>query len=229
MVRAVFLLGIALGLAPSASVSAESEDPDAIRTAIHSFIQAQTRDLPGRVEVARVEVDPHLRLQRCLEPEPFLPTGAKLWGNTTIGVRCQRPEKWSIFVPVQVRVWTDVVVSARALSRGQTLGPTDVTMQQLDLTQLPPGVLTDPQRAVGRLLSTSVAGGTPLRTDLLRAVSVVLQGQLVRVVFAGEGFRVSTEGRALSSAGVGEPVQVRTASGKLLKGTVLEPGVVEVR
>jgi len=90
-------------------------------------------------------------------------------------------------------------------------------------------VLTDSQQAVGHLLKASVAGGTPLRADLLRAVPVVLQGQLVRVVSAGEGFRVSSEGRALSNAGVGEAVQIRTASGKLLKGIVLEAGVVEVR
>lgn len=229
MARFVFLSGIALGLALSASVVAELQDSTAIRDAVDRFIQAQTRDLPGRVEVGRVDVDPHLRLQRCLELEAFLPTGAKLWGNSTIGVRCLRPEKWSIFVPVQVRVWADVVVSARPLSRGQALGPTDVAMQQLDLTRLPPGALTDPQRAVGHLLTASIAGGTPLRADLLRAVPVVLQGQVVHVVFAGEGFRVSTEGRALSNGGVGETVQIRTASGKLLKGIVLEPGVVEVR
>ncbi|HTT37871.1 MAG TPA: flagellar basal body P-ring formation chaperone FlgA [Burkholderiales bacterium] len=229
MVRSALLFGIALGLTLSASAPAESQDPDAIRGAVLSFVQAQTREAPGRVEVGRLDVDPHLRLQGCTELEAFLPTGAKLWGNSTVGVRCLRPEKWSIFVPVQVRVWADVVVTARALSRGQTLESTDVGLRQLDLTQLPPGVLTDPQRAVGRVLNTALSGGTPLRAGQLREVPVVLQGQLVRVVFAGEGFRVSTEARALSNAGVGEPVQVRTSSGKLLKGTVLEPGVVEVR
>jgi flagella basal body P-ring formation protein FlgA len=223
------IFGAALGLLPVAIAAAELQDPAQIRRAIEALVQAQTHDLPGRVELARAEVDSHLRLARCPELETFLPPGARLWGNSTVGVRCLAPEKWSIFVPVQVRVWADVVVSVRPLSRGQTVTPGDMAAQQLDLAQLPPGVLTDPQRAAGRVLNTSIPGGAPLRADMLRAAPVVLQGQMVRVVFAGQGFQVSSEGKALANAGVGEAVQIRTASGKLLKGIVREAGIVEVR
>jgi len=102
-------------------------------------------------------------------------------------------------------------------------------MQRLDLTQLERGVFTDLEQVIGKVTKTAVSGGTPLRSDQLRAAAVVVQGQQVRVVFSGAGFNVSSEGRALGNAGVGEPVQVRSASGKLLKGIVTGPGVVQVQ
>jgi flagella basal body P-ring formation protein FlgA len=205
------------------------EESRAIRTAVEAFVRAQTESLPGHVEIKSGLVDPQLKFTQCDHLEVSLPPGAKLWGNGTVAVRCEQPEKWSLYVPVQVHVWADVVMSARALPRGETITSNDLAMQRLDLTQLQRGVFTDLQQVIGKVTKTSVSGGTPLRGDLLRAAAVVLQGQQVRVVFAGNGFHVSSEGRALGSAGVGESVQVRTASGKLLKGIVSGPGVVQVQ
>lgn len=205
------------------------EESRTIRTAVDAFVRAQTETLPGHVEVKSGLVDPQLKFTRCDHLDVFLPPGAKLWGNTTVGVRCEAPEKWSLYVPVQIRVWADVVLSARALPRGQTITADDVAMQRVDLTQLERGVFTDLEQVIGKVTKGAVSGGTPLRADQLRSAAVVVQGQQVRVVFSGAGFNVSSEGRAQGNAGVGEPVQVRTASGKLLKGIVTGPGVVQVQ
>ena len=211
------------------AAAAGMEESRAIRTVVDAFVRAQTENLPGHVEIKSSLVDPQLKFTQCDHLEAFLPPGAKLWGNTTVGVRCEAPDKWSLYVPVQVHVYADVVLTARALPRGQAVTMDDVAMQRLDLTLLQRGVFIDLQQVIGRVTKSAVSGGTPLRADQLRAATVVTQGQQVRVVFAGQGFHVSSEGRALGNAGVGEPVQVRTASGKLIKGTVSGPGVVQVQ
>jgi flagella basal body P-ring formation protein FlgA len=225
----LFANTLALAFLIAGPATAGIEESRAIRAAVDAFVGAQTAKLPGHVEIKSGLVDPQLKFTYCEHLEVFLPPGGKLWGNSTVGVRCETPEKWSLYVPVQVRVWADVVLSARALSRGQAIAIDDVAMQRLDLTQLQRGVFTDLQQVIGKVTKAAVSGGTPLRADLLRAAAVVIQGQQVRVVFSGQGFHVSSEGRALGNAGVGEPVQVRTASGKLLKGIVSGPGVVQVQ
>lgn len=220
---------LSLAVLSARPAAAGMEESRAIRTAVDAFVRAQTESLPGHVEIKSGLVDPQLKFTQCDHLEVSLPPGGKLWGNGTVAVRCEQPEKWSLYVPVQVHVWADVVMSARALPRGETITSNDLAMQRLDLTQLQRGVFTDLQQVIGKVTKTAVSGGTPLRGDLLRAAAVVLQGQQVRVVFAGNGFHVSSEGRALGNAGVGESVQVRTASGKLLKGIVSGPGVVQVQ
>ena len=56
----------------------------------------------------------------------------------------------------------------------------------------------------------------------------VVQGQPVKVVSRGPGFQVANDGTALSTAGDGQPAQVRLANGQVLRGTARNGGVVEI-
>jgi len=53
-----------------------------------------------------------------------------------------------------------------------------------------------------------------LKQDMLRAPYAVTQGQKVQLQVEGPGFKVHSEGLALSNAAEGQSVQIRTASGK---------------
>jgi flagella basal body P-ring formation protein FlgA len=72
-----------------------------------------------------------------------------------------------------------------------------------------------------------VGAGQILRYDMLRAPFTVKQGQTVQVQVLGSGFRVSTEGQALSNAADGDTTSARTASGQIVNG-VVKGGVIEV-
>jgi flagella basal body P-ring formation protein FlgA len=103
-----------------------------------------------------------------------------------------------------------------------------LVMVKGDLAGLPNGIVTDMAQAVGRSPTVSLPAGTPLRMDNLKSKPVVLQNQTVRVVSGGNGFSVSAEGRALTNAGEGQVVKVRTPSGAILSGTAREGGIVDV-
>lgn len=154
--------------------------------------------------------------------------GARPWGRTNVGVRCQLEGGWTIYVPVQVKVIGDYLVTARALARGHVIGADDVLARKGDLAELPAGVMTESAQAIGKTLSLSLQSGQLLRSDSLRAAFVVQQGQNVKVVSKGAGFQVATDGRALNNAADGQVVQVRTASGQTVSGIARAGGVVEV-
>lgn len=223
-------LALAAGLAClPRPANAQQQDLEALRRAAEGFAQAQAGDLPGDVTVEVGAIDPRVQLPACASLQAFLPPGARLWGRTSVGVRCKRPENWTLVVPVTVRVMAEALFAARPLARGEPVTPEDLTTQKVDLTQLPAGALTDRSQAVGRVPSVSLAAGLPLRADMLRGAYVVVQGQDVRIVFSGDGFRVSSDGKALGNAALGEYVQVRAASGKVVKGQVSAAGLVEVK
>lgn len=225
MLRVVLLL---VGLDAAVAV-AQNQDLEAVRKAVVEFARGQTVNLPGEVEIELGALDERLQLSACQALQTYLPAGTRPWGRSTVGVRCQKPESWSIIVPITVKVMAEALYTARPLVRGEPLTDQDVAGQRADLTQLPAGVLTDRSQAVGRIANASVAAGLPLRTEMLRGAYVVTQGQDVRIVFSGDGFKVSSEGRALGNAALGETVQVRAASGKVVKGRASAAGVVEVK
>ena len=218
----------ALLAAAESRAQTQWQDLDEVRRAAETFARAQVSALPSQTQVEVAALDPRTRLTRCEGLQPFLAAGARLWGSSNVGVRCVRPNAWSVFVPVTVRVFADVLVTARPLGRGQMLTAADLGRQNLDLTRWPIGLLSDPGEVVGRTTVAALPTGAPLRADMLRAAFAVTQGQHVKIVFLGAGFSASSEGRSLSNAALGEPVQVRSVSGKVLKGVAHAPGVVGV-
>jgi flagella basal body P-ring formation protein FlgA len=206
-----------------------AQDPDRLREAALAFARTQLAGRTGEVQVEAGEVDRRLQLPPCDRLEAFLPAGTKLWGRSNVGVRCLGPEPWSLLVPITIRVMGDAVFTARPLVRGRPVEAADLEVRRVDLTGLPAGVLTEASQALERVPGTSIQAGLPLRAEMLRGATAVAAGQGVRILFLGDGFKVSSEGVALGNAATGDPVQVRAASGRVLRGVVTGPGVVEVR
>ena len=204
------------------------EVPAAIRSTVEQFLRTQAAGLPGEVQVSVGQVDARLALPACSNPEAFLPQGSRVWGKTSVGVRCTVPSPWTVYVPAQVKVIAEYLASAAPLAQGQLVGPNDVVKIKGDLTALPAGVLTESQQAIGRTVAMSIGLGSPLRQDSLKLQQAIVQGQAVRVVSTGAGFSVATEARALNNAAAGQMAQARTPGGQVVSGIARAGGIVDV-
>ncbi|MGJ7507315.1 flagellar basal body P-ring formation chaperone FlgA [Variovorax sp. GT1P44] len=201
--------------------------PDAARSAIDRFLQAQTAGLPGKVTFS-VTTSGSGALPPCDDFEAFMPTGATPWGRVSIGLRCRGEKPWTRFVPAHVAVEGRYYVAARAIEAGQSLGAADVTERTGDLSGLPRSVVTDASALNGVVTANRIAAGAPIRKELIRGVVVIQQGQLVQLVAQGQGFVVSTEGKAMTRAEVGAAVQAKTRDGRLLTGIAGEDGQIRL-
>lgn len=226
--RTLTLAGLAGLLATPAVQAQPRQDAAALKRTVEEFLTVQTGGLPGQVTVAVGAIDPRLSLAACPAPQAFFSPGARAWGKTTVGVRCTAPSNWTIYIQASVTVVGDYIASAVPLVQGQDIEERQLVKLQGDLTTLPPGIATDVSQVVGRSANVSLPPGTPLRLDTLRSKPVVQPGQLVRLVSSGNGFSVSSEARAMSAAGDGQVVRVKTASGQQISGIAKAGGTVEV-
>ncbi|WP_303785412.1 flagellar basal body P-ring formation chaperone FlgA [Azovibrio restrictus] len=221
-----FLLGC-ISLAALAAPP-QTNDHGPLLRLVEDYVRGQLQGQSGLVTVQAGPLDPRLRLPACHAFQPYTPTGARLLGKTSVGLRCTSPGRWNIFVPVRIAVETTYVATAAPLAPGQTLQATDLVQLSGDLGSLPAGVVTDPAAAVGKSVRFSVAAGQPLRQDQLVSPPVVQQGQSVKLVFHGPGFTASNEGRALNGGSEGQIIQVRTSSGIVVSGVAQSNGTVLV-
>ena len=199
-----------------------------VQNKVDEYLRTQTRGLPGRVSYTIGALESRTHLSPCPALEAFSPPGARPWGNTTVGIRCQGSQPWTVYVPVQISVTTNYLVASRPIPPGQKLLPEDVSLQSGDLANLPSSVLTDLNQATGKVTKSAIGAGQPVRSELLAAPLVIQQGQSVRLVIQGPGFSVTNDGKALNNAQEGQIVQVRTATGQTVSGTARPGGVVEV-
>ncbi|AOJ03178.1 flagellar biosynthesis protein FlgA [Burkholderia mayonis] len=211
----------------SAPVPAGQQDGETIRRAALAFLQQQAAGLPGKTAITVAPAFPR-GLAACTTLEPFLPSGARLWGRTTVGVRCAGERPWTIYLQAKLAVQATYYVAARQISPGEALSAADLVARDGDLTMLPLAVITDPTQAVGATALTRVAAGLPLRRDLLKSAASVSIGQTVRVVASGQGFTISAEGSVLNNAAPGQQVRVRMAAGQIVTAIVKDAATVEI-
>lgn len=201
---------------------------ESLADVVERFVFLQTQALPGKVSVVINPLPPSSRLQECTKLEAFLPTGARLWGKSNVGIRCTQPQIWSQFVPVTVRVSGDYVATTRPVAAGQVISPEDITIVSGDLTSQPHGIVNDPKGVVGKTSKVALQVGQSLRADQLLMPLVIRTGQTVRIISAGPGFAVSSEGKALGNAMTGQVVQIRLSSGQVVSGVARQDGNAEI-
>ena len=203
------------------------QNDEAIRVAAEQFLRQQAAGLPGQVVITVKPAAPS-GLAQCVALEPFLPPGARVWGRTTVGMRCVGEHPWTLYLQARVAVNGNYYVASRDIAPGQSISQADIEARQTDLTNMPRSVVTDVSQIVGTAAQSRITAGMPLRVDLLRTVNAVKFDQPVKLVAQGAGFSISSEGRALGNAAPGESVQVRTGSGQIISGVVKDGGTVEV-
>ncbi len=222
-IKWLFLLSsFALTMLPPDGDAAQNHA--AIEQLAEVFIQQQLHDQPGKISIQVGNLDNRLKLNDCTALEAFLPAGAQLQGRTNIGIRCNAPTTWSIFIPASIRIQMDRLIASKTLQQGTVLSQGDFTYQLGELNQ--PGLITDEARVLGKVLKLNVQTGQLLKQDMLRDPYVIQRGETVHIIASGRGITIRTEGKAIGNAAIGEAVQVKVNSGNIINGLAAEGGVV---
>lgn len=217
-----------VAIAPAAAAALPGFPADA-ETAIRQLAERSvTGGTQGTVEVRIGQLDGRLQLAACARAEYFVPAGTRLWGRGVVAARCTQGATWTVSVPVEVVVRGPALIATTSLPMGAAPGPADLRVEQIELTREPAPLLQDPAQIAGRVLSRPITVGQPLRQDHLKIAQTVAAGDPVRILVAGDGFSIAADGVALAAGGEGQPLKVRTETGRVLSG-VLRDRTVEVR
>ncbi|MDL2284684.1 flagellar basal body P-ring formation protein FlgA [Oxalobacter sp. OttesenSCG-928-P03] len=214
--------------AVSAQNAPQAQSLDELGLIAEQFLIDKTRDLPGKTEIAITPLDSRLKLPACRQPVAYLSQGARIWGRTTVAIRCEAPEVWRIMVKAHVRIHTDYLAAAKVLPQGHVIRESDLVLVNGDITAMRPGVLTGKEHAIGRTVTRSMQPGTAIWAEHLRAKQAIQQGQTVRIISRGPGFSISGEGLAINSAGEGQVAKAKMPNGSIIRGIAKADGVIEI-
>lgn len=175
-------------------------------------------------------LDKRLRLQQCDKPlNTFSNSASNSVGSRTIGVKCQGPTEWTVYVPVRVKVMKQVIVAARPLPANQTLTSKDIRLETMDIADLRQGYVDSGGQVVGQQLKYPLAVGMVIPLRGLKLEKVVRRGEQIILVATTGMMEVRMNGTALDDAGVGEKVKVKNSSSeRVVEGIVHSPGIVKV-
>jgi flagellar basal body P-ring formation protein FlgA len=220
-------------LLPAAAGAAAHEPQQNILQTATQFMEAAAFDVHGPgfdIAVNAGPLDDRLRLRACDEGlEAFMAPGTRTSGNTTVGVRCQGPVSWTLYVPVHIEVHGEVVVLAQPLPRGTVLQRSHLRLEQQDVGRLSAGYLASPEEASDMVLRRALQAGTVLTPQMVEPPRLVQRGQRVLLLAETGSVAVRVEAEAMGDGALGERVRVRNLSSqKIVEGQVLSHGVVGV-
>lgn len=217
------------GVSPVLAEDGKFESIDTIKATARAFISShgEIQD-QASTTVSIGNIDTRLTLPACGAPlEAFLPSGAKVQGKTTIGVRCQTPRPWTLYVPAKVASFSQVLTTNAPLRRGHLISAKDVSLQTRDSSSLNRAYLSDPVDAIGKVLQKNLARSALITNAVLAEPHIINKGQQVDLQAGSRGLQVSVTAIALSDGAVGEKIRVKNlSSSKIVEGTILASGTV---
>ncbi len=172
----------------------------------------------GRVQIELGDPDPRLRLAPCARTEAFLPAGQRLWGRSRLGLRCvQGPVRWSISLPLQVRVFAPAWVAVQPLPAGTSLQADQLRVDLVELSASSSPAWVQAEAPLQRELVRPLQAGEAVRQVHLRPRQWFAAGDAVRLLLAGDGFSVQAEARALAPGLEGQATRLRLDSGRIVQ------------
>ncbi len=220
--------------AQSQATQVQLQEPDyagmALRWARQTLAQSQPdAQQPLRMEVSAGVLDSRLRLAPCANVEAYLAPGARLWGQSRVGLRCvDGMVKWNVSVPMHVRAYGRAWVVRGQVMAGSPVLQNDVALQEVDWAEDSYPVLLDSALWLGQTAARTLSSGQVLRQGAVRPTQVFQAGTQVRVVAEGRGFEVSSDAQALGAGVVGQATRVRMDNGRITSGTVLDAHTVKI-
>ncbi len=166
-------------------------------------------------EVVRISLDGAVRSGRSL-----------MFG---IFVRSSNGDVRELRASADVSVQVPVVVAARNLPTGTTLGADDLSVRRKDFSASGEAMIHDPAEAVGKRVRWQLSGGVPVRREYLEDPEALKRGDPVVIEAETGTVHITGKGVALQSARIGDTVLVRSQlSGREMAGRLAPGHVVRV-
>jgi len=239
----VRLLGVAILLQSAAAASAQNERSPA-GSVTRSAVSGAPSDTDPLAAIRRYVAE-HLSTDEAeiqVRPAGAIPIGFEvlavkeaapgvLLGRATFLLTVKRRggavgSRWSTAdVSWSHPVW----VARRSLKRLAVIGPEDLELRTLLLTQTGHPFPEDREAIVGKRIVRGIEAGTPVRLDLLEPAPVIVRGAPVTLVVESVGVRITTTGQAKEDGFAGKSIAVMNLdSRKVVYGEVVDSSTVRI-
>jgi flagellar basal body P-ring formation protein FlgA len=225
-----------LGLWPFQPVGAQGSTigSSEIVKLVENQLLAQLEQAPmargaNRVEVVAGALDSRLSLGACAHPVEITADLSRENRRVNARVSCGAPSPWALYVPAELRVYRDVLVTARAMQRGESFGSNDVMLEERDVLAGSGTALTRLEEAIGLNARRAINANTVLSAALVESPVLVRRGDSISVSARSGGVSVQTSAVALADGRSGERIRVRNLrSDRVIDVRVTGPATAEV-
>jgi len=196
------------------------------------IIKEQYRNIiSGDINVVIKPIDSRVKFRSCEIPLSYeIPVTTRLNSRMSVDIICADLKPWRASVPFTLKIIKPVLHSKKPITRNTIIQSDMLQVLPTDITLFANSYYTEKRELIGKLITRSVRAGTAITNNCIKEQVLIKKGEIVQILYLAPGFRVSTNGTALSSGTLNEHIKVKNnRTNKVIEGIVLSKGNVQVR
>ena len=228
--KTLVLLTILCALPNSGQTDMRFQPHATLYQTVKDFV-ANSIDSSSEYEVSISPVDTRLKLPLCSGPlQAFIPNNRPLRaGRLSIGVSCDKTEKWSIFTSVTLKIYADVVILSQPVRRGQILTRRHLAIEKRNTARLRNGYIDRIDLVENKQVTRHLPAGTVLNQALVSEPALVKRGEKIVISATAPSYDIRMQGLALMDGIKGQSIKVKNvSSGRTIAAKVVKQGLVSV-
>lgn len=133
---------------------------------------------------------------------------------SSVTLSCQEQPQWNIFIPINVKILTNVIVANRQISSGETITANDITFEKQDKNLLNNGFFKDEKLVVGQIARYSINTGVALTKNNVKPLPIIKNNQTITLIVKTGGIEIQMLGIAKSDGFLNDRINVLNPSSK---------------
>lgn len=132
----------------------------------------------------------------------------------SVTLSCRESPQWNIFVPINIKVFTDVLIANRLIKMGELLSASDTTYEKQDKNNLPDGFFKDQGEINGLAAKHNISAGSIITGKNTKQLPIIKKNESVSLLIKTGGVEVQMIGIAKSDGYLNDTIKILNPSSK---------------
>lgn len=209
--------------------ASQSQSAESIKKAIRLYV-ASNLSSDTEYKLTLGHFDNRLKLPLCNKPlDVFTRSNTVKPGRNSIGVKCNNLKKWTIYTPININLYKNILVLTQPIRRGKTFNNTMFKIERRDISLLRSGFITDPLSLINKQATRNLNSGSVLNKSNYTEPKLIKRGDTVSIQVSSQNLNISMAGIAVMDGKKGQKIKVKNIkSQQIVQATVKSPGQVVV-
>ncbi len=175
------------------------------------------------IEVNIMQIDQNITLPQCSEPVDIEMSNQSLpEQSTAVTLSCKAQPQWNVYVPINVKILTNVLIANRFIRSGEMISDEDISYAKQDKNRLSDGFFKDNQALIGLAARHSIYAGSVFSKTNTMSVPVIKKNQTISLAIRTGSVEIQMLGIAKSDGYLNEPIKVLNPSSKKIIDAIVK-------
>ncbi len=197
---------------------------DALKTYLTNYaLNHLTHQDDETTEIELLQLDQYTTLPFCSDAiDLSIPKKNYSERTNSIALSCKGRTSWNIYFPMNVKLFTNVLVANRPIQTGEIITENDVAYEQQDKNHLLEGFYKDIHSLVGLATSRTINAGGVFTQRNTRRMPIIKKNQAVNLAIKTGNIEIQMIGIAKSDGYLSGPIKILNPSSKKIIDAIVK-------